>query len=932
MLEHQFIQKKSNYQRQKDRKGKSYFCVIILLSLFLSGTLLQVLPTLAASLTPGTVIDNQVTGSFTDSTDNTEKQVESNIVKVTVAEVAGITITPANTPSGTTGSAVNFDFTVTNVGNDPTQFFIPDAPSAISGGTAGTLQIVAYDPDGSGPTAAVDLTGNNITVPNGGENTATLLSAIASANNGSIPAGGSIVVRVPVTVTAVGGQTVNVTLGNTSGQPSNSNTPYMLGANGTGSKDLYTVDNADNISGESAGAPINGDATNHRQEASAIQTVTASNIVNVSGTVYQDSDRSGTNNSEPGIGSIRVILYKDTDNNGELATSEIIQQVTTLADGTYQFTNVATGTYKIKVDIADTHVPLGYTLGTPDNLPVTVSTTNITGQDFGFYPASTCEWDAQLYSGHFPISGASDGKDIGSVGLYGIGGLPTLRGTAKFGAASSAFTFNDQSISVTDHPLKTIINGSFPTQGYVPINGDYTSPGNGSDQPNWAIVFKRQALAKGRVTLGQTGAYIDDSMEVYINGVRVGNPVLTYTPSLPASSVSTVSVNAGDIIEIRLSNYGYIGGFKVTTDFVSDFGDAPSSYGEASHAISCGNPSLGPTVTGEYSSYYSANADGDSGDDGVTLPSGLTIGKSVSITVNASTAGYLNAWIDFNKNGVFDSGEQLNLTNVTKGTPATVNNVPLNAGNNTLTFTVPSNATLGSSFARFRFTTTTIATPSPTGSGGAGEVEDYPLTLTGQPKLILVKRITRINNQDLTNIVDGRSDVSTNAANYVASPRDTDDDSSNPWPSGYLRGMINAGTVKPGDELEYTIYFLSNGQGDVTSVQICDLVPTNTTFLPTAFNGMTPNDGGLPGADQGIALGLGSTTPTAYLTNAQDGDRGHFYTPNESGIPSSCGSNTNGAVVVNITRSPDLSNLPPANGSGTPANSYGFVRFRARVK
>ncbi|MDZ8221873.1 beta strand repeat-containing protein [Nostoc sp. ChiVER01] len=929
MLRHQFIQKKSNYQCQKDRKGKSYFCVIILLYLFLSGTLLQVLPTLAASPTPGTVIDNQVTGSFTDSTDNTEKQVESNIVKVTVAEVAGITITPANTPGATTGTTVNFDFTVTNVGNDPTQFFIPDAPSVISGGTAGALQIVAYDPDGSGPGAAVDLTANNITVPNGGQNTGTLLSAIASANNGSIPVGGSIVVRVPVTVTAAGGQTVSVTLGNTNGQPSNSNTPYILGANGTGSKDLYTVDNADNISGESAGAPINGDATNHRQEASAIQTATALNTV--SGTIYRDSDRNSTNNGEPGIANVRVILYQDTDNNRELATSEIIQQVTTLADGTYQFTNIAAGTYKIKVDIADTDVPVGYTLGTPDNLPVTVSTTNITGQDFGFYPVSSCEWDAQIYSGHFPISG-TQAIDTGAVGLFGTTGLPTLRGTAKFGAGSSGFTFNDQSIAANAHPLRTIINGTFPSSGYVPINGDYTSPGNGSDQPNWAIVFKRQALAKGRVTLGQAGAYIDDSMEIYLNGVRVGNPVLAFTNNLPANKVSTVSVNAGDIIEIRLSNYDNIGGFVVSTDFVSDFGDAPSSYGEASHAISCGNPSLGATVTGEYNQSYSANADGDSGDDGVTLPSGLTIGKSASITVNASTAGFLNAWIDFNKNGVFDSGEQLSLTNVTNATSATVNNVPLNAGNNTLTFTVPSNATVGSSFARFRFTTSTVATPSPTGSGGAGEVEDYAVKLTGQPKLVLVKRITRINNQDLTNIVDGRSDVSTDATNYVASPNDVDDDSSNPWPSGYLRGLINGGTVKPGDELEYTIYFLSNGQGDVTSVQICDLIPTNTTFIPTAFNGMTPNDGGLPGADQGIALGLGSSTPTAYLTNAQDGDRGHFYTANESGIPSSCGSNTNGAVVVNITRSPDLSNLPPANASGTPINSYGFVRFRAKVK
>ncbi len=197
-------------------------------------------------------------------------------------------------------------------------------------------------------------------------------------------------------------------------------------------------------------------------------------------------------------------------------------------------------------------------------------------------------------------------------------------------------------------------------------------------------------------------------------------------------------------------------------------------------------------------------------------------------------------------------------------------------------------------------------------------------------KLLLIKRISRLNNQDLTDIVDGRSDVATNASNYVPEPYATND-SDPKWPVGYLRGLINAGTVKPGDELEYTIYFLSNGLGNATSVKFCDLVPTNVNFIPTAFNGMTPNDGGLPGADRGIALAIGSTTPTLYLTNVADSDRGYFYTANDSSTPSYCGTNTNGAVVVNITV-PSFPNLPAATGSGTPANSYGFVRFRAKVK
>lgn len=189
-------------------------------------------------------------------------------------------------------------------------------------------------------------------------------------------------------------------------------------------------------------------------------------------------------------------------------------------------------------------------------------------------------------------------------------------------------------------------------------------------------------------------------------------------------------------------------------------------------------------------------------------------------------------------------------------------------------------------------------------------------------KLLLVKRITRINNQDLTDIVDGRSNVAITDANYVPEPYASDDDDSK-WPASYLRGLINAGTVKPGDDLEYTIYFLSKGPSDATNVKFCDLVPTGTTFIPTAFNGNTPGDGGLPGANQGIALAVSSSTPTVYLSNIEDGDRGRFYAANDP-TPSYCGANTNGSVVVSITRSPDLPNLVK--------DFYGFIRFRAKVK
>ena len=448
MFKHQFIEKKSNNQRQKDQKAKSYSPVIILLYLFVNSTLLQILPALAASPTPGTVIDNQATGSFIDSTDSTEKQIESNTVKVTVAEVAGITITSANTPGASTGGTSNFDFTVTNVGNDPTQFFIPDAPSAISGGTAGTLRIVAYDPDGTGPAAPVDLTSNNITVPVGGRSTGTLLTGIASANNGSIPAGASIVVRVPVTVTAADSQTVSVTLGNTSGQPSNSNTPYILGP--TGSKDVYTDDNADSVSGESAGAPINGDATNHRQEASAIQTVTVVNtVVTVSGTVFRDANGNVTiDGSDVGTnaGSTNLTIYAIN------TAGNVVDKATVASTGTYSLPNVPVNSSVTLRLSNNSTVAIGATAPTTPSLPsnwvntgenkngttetttpgdiaITTTTVNIiTNQDFGI---------EQLPNTN-DLNAASQTNPGGTATVQ----VPTLAGTdPEDGALGSGKTF-----------------------------------------------------------------------------------------------------------------------------------------------------------------------------------------------------------------------------------------------------------------------------------------------------------------------------------------------------------------------------------------------------------------------------------------------------------------------------------------------------------
>ena len=165
--------------------------------------------------------------------------------------------------------------------------------------------------------------------------------------------------------------------------------------------------------------------------------------------------------------------------------------------------------------------------------------------------------------------------------------------------------------------------------------------------------------------------------------------------------------------------------------------------------------------------------------------------------------------------------------------------------------------------------------------------------------LTLVKRITAIGGTTITSHIDDTS--GTQAAN----------DNHPHWPPGsnaagisdFLAGAISE-NVSPGEEVEYTIYFLSSGNFPLTNVNLCDWVPPNTTYINNSaelfIDGVTTSS-----STQFLSTG---TTPT---------------------VPCPSGSNTNGAVVVNVV---DASNqLPAATGPGTPNDAYGYIRFRVTV-
>ncbi len=170
-----------------------------------------------------------------------------------------------------------------------------------------------------------------------------------------------------------------------------------------------------------------------------------------------------------------------------------------------------------------------------------------------------------------------------------------------------------------------------------------------------------------------------------------------------------------------------------------DYGDAPddilvpkyptlSFNNGACHPVSAAAPVyLGNNVDSELNGQPNATATGDDiggidDEDGVTFTSPIVSGGLVTLDVVASVDGYLNAWLDLNADGDWaDLGEQI------------FTNEPLNAGNNSISFTMPFTSYKGDTFARFRFST--YEGLSYQGRGLNGEVEDYKVTIESNPNV-----------------------------------------------------------------------------------------------------------------------------------------------------------------------------------------------------
>ncbi len=149
----------------------------------------------------------------------------------------------------------------------------------------------------------------------------------------------------------------------------------------------------------------------------------------------------------------------------------------------------------------------------------------------------------------------------------------------------------------------------------------------------------------------------------------------------------------------------------------TDYGDAPDSYGTtlfsngARHGIS--DIYLGNTITTEHNANVYPKTDQD---DGIFFLTPLLAGSDSLIQVQATGAGYLNIWGDWNRDGEFSPQEKL------------ISDKYMDDNSEVFLVNTSSSALNGFTWIRARFT----SIPAIVASGGApdGEVEDYRVLVT----------------------------------------------------------------------------------------------------------------------------------------------------------------------------------------------------------
>ena len=289
-----------------------------------------------------------------------------------------------------------------------------------------------------------------------------------------------------------------------------------------------------------------------------------------------------------------------------------------------------------------------------------------------------------------------------------------------------------------------------------------------------------------------------------------------------------------------------------------------------------------------------------------TFPAGLVIATTPGLTTTCNTA---------------TGGPGASMITATAGTDSVSLAVGTKIPKNGCTISV--NVTASN---RGSYLNTIPAGDLSTNSGPNAAATADTLLVTANAKLLLVKRITAINGL-ATNPYDG-----TNLAAVINSAATTNDDPTRKWPAGYLKGQVNGGVIKPGDTIEYTIYYLNDDGADAKKLKICDPIRGNHKYVTGSMKMLPGGTADLPANRIILTDGIDITV-----------DRANSYPAGIANVPAGCNAvsstiagTDNGGVAIEITGSgssaqANLLSIPGATANGTPIGSYGWFRFTTKV-
>jgi uncharacterized repeat protein (TIGR01451 family) len=582
-------------------------------------------------------------------------------------------------------------------------------------------------------------------------------------------------------------------------------------------------------------------------------------VTTISGTLYQDSDGGDDFDSgEPTLPANITVRLLDSTGATTIATT------TTNASGQYTFSGVVNGTYRIQVDTTDTDIPAGFTLGTPNNLSVTVSGSAITGRDFGF--------DAPVTNSCSIGGGTPDGSIAPYISAEVRSDTITSRNVVD--------TLDDNWRTAANAPSIGTIQPWFGTNT---ANGTLTSftyrdPSTAANI-NTTVELVDVAISSADTCAGQnstSAAQLDNNNTLQDTAPRPAS--LYNTANQPLFWNQTGAGANGKRAAVRFTFA------QPVKSFGAWFGDLETRTVGATPAILRLLDASGNRI----------------GSDIVIQPTDVYENSTTATAVDQSLCGSISPGID---KGCGNKATRW-IGFVDSSVTARVKQVLVIVGDD--------DQGDDGDTERISFI-------------GANVVPGSPNVLLVK-RITAVNGSTTTNGGDnLANYINEAAnpyDDNTIEPGLAPNPPAYPTPDTDKWltPSTFLVGGINGGAVQPNDILEYTIYFLSTGSQPAKNVRFCDRVPGNTTFVATAF-GSSP-DRGIALRQGGTISNLTNVPDSDAAQYFPPGvDPATIYPGINCG-----GANTNGAVVVELGDLPNATIQGSPSGSYGFVRFWGKVK------